>query len=434
MKCDFCKIGIPAVVIIIVAIIVAYQFTDPLPPKTLRMATGKEGGGYHTYTLAYQKYLADQKFHLEILPTAGSVEVLKKLKAGEVSVGLVQGGTGNTVTPEGLETIASLFYEPLWIFHRQELSFQYLFELRGKRIAVGEEGSGTRPLALQLLGDNNVTETNSTFFGLAYKVAAQQLIAGEIDAAFFIMPTNGAIVKELLEAPGIELFSFKQDLAYTSRYPYLTTVKLGEGVISLEKNIPDKDKTLLAATASLVARENLHPDIVHLLLMSLIAVHHKGGLLEKINQFPSDKFVEFPMNANAASYLKDGPSLLHKIFPFWIAATLDHLKIMLIPLIAIIMPLLKGILPIYRWKIRSNIYRWYALLREVDQKLDDTNDLEVIQQEIRRMRILQKELVDQVSVPLSYMGEFYGLQLHIRLILNRLEERQHELNKDVSHI
>ena len=48
------------------------------------------------------------------------------------------------------------------------------------------------------------------------------------------------------------------------------------------------------------------------------------------------------------------------------------------------------------------------------------------------MKALQKELIEQVSVPLSYMGEFYDLRMHIQLILNRLEERRLEFATEKS--
>jgi len=424
MKCDSCKIWIPVVIVVLISIVVAYQFVEPAPPETISIATGRAGGGYHSFAVEYQKLLAQDNFELEIEPTAGSIEVLQRLKSGEVSVGLVQGGTGSSVSPEGLKSLGSLFYEPLWVFHRQGISIEYLFDLRGKQIAVGEMGSGTRPLALKLLADNDVTPENSTFLELSSKNAAQQLVAGEIDAAFFVMSPTAGVISELLQEPTIELLSFKRHLAYTSKYSFLSNVKLGQGVISLEQNVPSQEKILLAVTASLVAREDLHSDLVHLLLMKATEVHKPGGLLEKVDQFPSTQFVEFPMNENAEVYLKEGPSFLHKIFPFWIAATIARLTILIVPLIMVMMPLFKSAPPIYRWRIRSQIYRWYARLYEVDQQLDKITELETLAEKIKEIKLLEKEVIGQVSVPLSYMGELYSLHVHIRIVLTRLEEQK----------
>ncbi|MDM8561783.1 TAXI family TRAP transporter solute-binding subunit [Candidatus Marithioploca araucensis] len=427
MKCDSCQILLVLIAVLLVSLIIAYQFVEPPPPDEIRIAIGREGGGYHTFALEYQKLLKAEEFKLDIQQTAGSIEVLQQLKSGKVSVGLVQGGTGKEVPSEGLQSLGSLFYEPIWVFYRKALSVEYLFDLHGKRIAVGEEGSGTRPIAVQLLQDNQVMADNSNFVGLSSNEAAQQLVSGEIDAAFFVMSPKSNIILELLENQEIELFSFKRHIAYSSRYSFLTDVKIGEGIIDLKKNIPEEDKTLLVTTASLVARHDLHDDIVYLLLNTVIKVHKAGGMLEKEGQFPSTQFVEFPMNKNATHYLVYGRSWLQSIFPLWLASALVRLKIMLIPLIAILLPLLnvlKGTLPLYRWSIRFKIFRWYANLREIDNEIYGSADLETIKAKIQRLKNLQKELFQQVSVPLSYMGEFYGLRMHIQLVLERLEKRQ----------
>ncbi len=428
MKCRFCKISIVTIAIIFLSFLTAYQFVDPPPPKEISIATGREGGGYYKFSLQYQKQLAEQGFHLEIQPTAGSIEVLQKLKSGEASIGLVQGGTAKEVEGvEGLQSLASLFYEPVWVFHRKDQPIKYLFELRGKRIAVGENGSGTKPLAMQLLSFNHVTSDNSSFLNLSSRKAAAKLAAGEIDAAFFVTSPKASVITELLSNPEIELLSFRRYLAYSSRYPFLTHIEIGEGMIDLENNIPTNNKILLAATASLVARQDLNSDLIPLLLRSLIKVHKNGGMLEKQDQFPSNRFVEFPMNSIAEHYLVSGPSFLEKIFPFWLATSIDRLKIMLIPLIAILLPLFKGFLPIYTFTIRRKIFRWYELLREIDEQIHQFSDINIIDEKIERLQSLQKELIEQVSVPLSHMGEFYGLRMHIKLVLERLQERRAEL-------
>ncbi len=428
MKCRFCKISIVTIAIIFLSFLTAYQFVDPPPPKEISIATGREGGGYYKFSLQYQKQLAEQGFNLEIQPTAGSIEVLQKLKSGEASIGLVQGGTAKEIEGiEGLQSLASLFYEPVWVFHRKDQPIKYLFELRGKRIAVGENGSGTKPLAMQLLSFNHVTPDNSSFLNLSSRKAAAKLAAGEIDAAFFVTSPKAGVITELLSNPEIELLSFRRHLAYSSRYPFLTHIEIGEGMIDLENNIPTSSKILLAATASLVVRQDLHSDLIPLLLRSLIQVHKNGGMLEKQDQFPSNKFVEFPMNSTAEYYLVSGPSFLEKIFPFWLATSIDRLKILLIPLIAILLPLFKGFLPIYTFTIRRKIFRWYELLREIDEQIHKFSDINIIDEKIERLQSLQKELIEQVSVPLSHMGEFYGLRMHIKLVLERLQERRAEL-------
>ncbi|OQW95225.1 MAG: hypothetical protein BWK79_03165 [Beggiatoa sp. IS2] len=419
------KIAFSLIFILLLGFIIAYQFVEPSPPRALQMATGREGGAYHHFGLMYQKQLAQEKVQLAIQPTAGSVEALKLLKSGAVSVALVQGGTAADLeSTEGLESLACLFYEPVWVFHRKEQPVEYLFNLLGKRIAIGETGSGTRALALQLLKDNQITAENSTFLEISSQESAQQLTQGEVDVAFFVMSPTAELIIQLLQNPAIELLSFKRHLAYTHHYSFLTSLTLGEGMVDLTHNIPAKEKILLATTASLVARSDLHPDSARLLLKEAIKIHQSGGLLETKGEFPNEKFVELPMNELASRYLQQGPSWLEKIFPFWVSSKLERLKIMLIPIVFMLLPLIKGIIPLYRWQIRHKIFRWYADLRTIERRIPKIDQVELVDQEILRLKALQHELIEIVSVPLSYMWELYLLRMNISLLLQRLEERR----------
>ncbi len=426
MKSESFKISAIAAAVILLGFVVAYQFVPPPPPDTLRIATGRETGAYYAAAVEYRKLLAERKVTVEIQPTAGSIAALKLLAAGEVDVGFVQGGTAKAAPTAGLGSLASVFYEPLWGFHRKEVPARYLFDLRGKRVAVGEQGSGTRPLALRLLADNRVDAQNTELLELSSAAASEQLRAGRIDAAFFVVSPKAAMVGELLAHPEVELMSFRRARAYGSRYPYLTNVSVGEGMVDLERNIPPADKTLLAATASLVAGEGVHPYLARLLLAEATKVHGDAGVLEQKGQFPSARFVELPLDSAAERFLKDGPNWLERVFPYWLASALARLKIMLLPLLALMLPVIKSALPVYRFRIRFQIFRWYRVLREVDRSLHELK-LESIGAEIERLRRLQQELAEQVSVPLSFMGEFYDLRMHVRMILARLSEQRQKL-------
>ena len=426
-RCQSCWFWTTVISVILLSFILAYQFIEPPMPKKIRIATGREGGGYYMTALQYQKYLTHQQIEVEIYPTAGSIEGARLVQSGQVDVSFAQGGISHTTGTEGLESLAGLFYEPLWIFYQVHQPFKYLFELRGKRVAIGEEGSGTHNLVLQLLKDNDVTNQNTTLLTLAPKMAAQQLLDKQIDVAFFVMSPAAEMIFELMAQPGIELFSFQHHLAYTARYPFLTTLTMGEGVTNLAHNIPHSDKTLLATTANFVVRSDVHPKLIRLLLMAATEIHKHAGIFNKAGQFPSAEFNEFPLNKEANYFLHKGPSFLEKVFPFWLATVLDRLKIMFIPLIAVMLPIFKGILPLYQWGTRYKIFRWYKILLDIDRQVGELHDLESINKAVLQVKILQDELLKIVSVPLSYMHEFYTLREHLRLVSIRLEEKQHEI-------
>jgi hypothetical protein len=208
------------------------------------------------------------------------------------------------------------------------------------------------------------------------------------------------------------------------RFAYLSTTTLGEGELDLANNLPPQATPLLAVIASLVATPELHPIARRALLRVVLAEHGKD--------LPPMGRLEIPINQDAQRYLQNGPGILERYLPFSAAAFIDRMKIMLVPLLTLLIPLLKSILPIYRWRIRFKIYRWYASLKEADERVERIETPAGVEEELRRIRRLEEELEMQVSVPLSYMGEFYDLRGHVELVKQRLERRLKRLGPETA--
>lgn len=418
-------------VLLVVGFAIAWQFVPPAPEKSLRIATGSTSGAYYRYAQIYKEKLAKSGIELIVEPTAGSVEALAKLHEGQVDLAFVQGGVAQNHDKSAFYSIASLFYEPFWVFYRQDLNevgdIRFLADLKGKRLAIGNTGSGTRALSLQLLQENGINNTNTTFVPLSSETAKTQLSTGQVDAAFFVMSPTAKVIDELAANPRIGMLDFTQHAqAYTSHYHFLDSISLGEGMINLSQNIPTQPMRLLSATATLVMQKDIHPSNLRLLLDVLQQTHSNSGIFEKPQQFPSEHYLDIPIHPDAQQYLRKGPSWIESILPFWLASKVDRLKIMLIPLLTLLLPLLKGAMPIYRWRIRSKIYRWYGELKQVDGQLDSF-DIQTIDEQIANLKRLHNELAKEVSLPLSYMSEFYALRLHTDHILSRLKEHRASL-------
>jgi len=239
-----------------------------------------------------------------------------------------------------------------------------------------------------------------------------------IDAIFLVTSPNSKIIKELLQNENIKLMSFKRSIAYSKKFAFLNAIALHEGTIDLHKNMPYEDKKLLATTATLVAHSNFSDELIRILLKKVKEVHKDKSLLTQENQFPNILNLDVPMNEEAHRYFTYGDTFLEKIFPYWIASNLDRLKILLIPLLTLMIPLLKGVFPLYRWSIRSKIYRWYDEVQELDLSLDGCSK-EQLKEKLRALETLKKEIKDETKVPLSYMGEYYDLIMHIELIISK---------------
>jgi uncharacterized protein len=411
---------LPAAAVVLGVYAVLSRVVEPLPPRRITFSSGREGGAYHTFAREYAKLAAADGFTVEILPGAGSVQTLQRLAAGQAMAGFVQGGTAEAAKTDGLLALGSLYYEPIWLFHRRALPVRRIGDLRGLRIQIGEEGSGVRPLALRLLRDSGVTAQNSRLVGLTSEAAAAALEAGRIDAGFFIMAPSVPLVRRLLMHPGVGLWDVQRATAYTTRYRFLSTVTLGEGVVDLAANVPDRDVTLLAATAMLVVRDDVHPVIVRLLLKTAETVHNRPGLFEAPNAFPSDAFVELPLHEVARRYLRKGPPFLERFLPFWIAVTVERWALLILPPLGLLLPLIRFLPGLYNEQMRKRITKWYRVVHEIDRTLDQCTPEEA-RAAAERLRRVQLELANMSPPPAGLMGELYDLKLHVEWLLARAE-------------
>ena len=371
---EFLKVWGLLAVIVLVGFLITYQYVGAPPPKVVRIATGANNGAYYTFAQEYARLLASDGITLEVVPTAGSVENLELLKSGEVSLALIQGGSATGDDKERLQSLGSLFLEPVWIFVRRQSAVKRFLELKGNRVSVGIAGSGTHLLATQLLSAAGITETNTQLIREETTQAIDSLSNGKIDAAFFVASPEAPIIRKLFAAPAVELLNFDRAAAYGRRFPFLTPVTLSEGVIDLQQNIPAHDTPLVAASANLAARRDLNPSLIPAVLNAVARVHQAGGVLEHKRQFPSVDFADLPLNEDARRYLINGPSFLFRWLPYGTAVLLDRLKILVLPLLALLLPLFKIAPPLYTWRIRSKIYKWYAAVREVESSIQEEKD------------------------------------------------------------
>ena len=411
----------PAIALTLIGFIIAWQFVNPAPPHTITIATGQADGAYYLFAERYREILAEASVTLEIRKTAGSLENLRLLEAGEVDLAFFQGGSGISTADDDITALGSLYYEPLWVFYRHPEVARRLTDFQGKRLATGAAGSGTRELVRALLEDNRIDSPADKLQALGGKAAARALRQDAADAAFFVASPRSPLIQELLHDKTIRLMSFTRAAAYTDLNHALAAVTLPEGVIDLQANIPPQDVALLASTANLIARDDFHPALVSLLLQAATRVHGGGGLFEKPGEFPNARHVDFPLNKDARRFYRHGPPFLQRYLPFWTANLVDRMMIMLVPLLTILVPLVKVMPPTYRWQVRRKIYRWYHELHAIDIQHPDQASAAELAELLQRLDVIEEE-VRKVKVPLSYSDELYNLRLHIGMLRNRLRD------------
>lgn len=397
----------------------------PPPPKQIGFAAGTAGGGYMAIADSYQRQLAKVGITLEIKQTKGSIDNLHLLqdKHSGVVAALVQGGVvPSKAVSKGLSALGSVTREPLWLFYRGNQKLSQVRELAGKTIAVGAEGSGIRPVAMQVIVANGldpeISPTN--LLSIGEEDAVKALADGSVDAAFFVSTIVSPRIQRLLNDDSLRLLSFDRADAYLSRFPWLTKVELPRGVVSLSKDRPAQDKTLLAPSTMLVVRNDIHPGLIPLLLEAAKRTHGDGDSLTPPQTFPTADYVDLPLDSDAERYLDQGPSWLYRVFPYRVAVQIDRLKILIVPLLTLFIPLVKLAPPLYRWRIRARVFRWYDSLWRLDMRLSGALSGNELAGCDRSMIELERDL-ERVRVPASYMSEYYNLRLHAKLVRERLD-------------
>jgi TRAP transporter TAXI family solute receptor len=414
----------PTVLLIVAAVVAAYVLVDPAPPRRVVLATGQENSAYEQFGKQYQAALAKNEIKVVLQPSLGSQDNLQRLVDGKADLAFVQSGSTSEEQAErrGLVSLGSLFTEPVWLFLRNGVKVKNLTQLKGLRINLGPEGTGVPKLFRQILSVNGVEPGELHIGALENTPATMELLAGRIDGLVFSSAPEAPLIQMLLQTPGVRLFDFSQAEAYTRRLPFLTHVVLPRGIVDLGRDIPAQDYHLIAPTATLVAREHLHPALIDLFVQAASDIHGGTGWFQQQGQFPSPRYTEIPVAREAARYYRDGPPLLQRYMRFWLANLFERMWVVVVPLLALLIPLSKVVPPLYVWRIRSRVYRWYGQLRAVEQALEGVQGErreEALSDLLRRLDDIERR-VNLMTIPLAFADALYGLRSHINFVRQRV--------------
>jgi TRAP transporter TAXI family solute receptor len=417
---DFLRNHWPAVTIAVTAGAIACAAVVMLlglPPRTIVMASGGLGGAYYEFGNRYREELARANVELRVLQTAGSPQNLALLRnpRSGVGVALVQGGTIKPEDSLELESLGTVFYEPLWLFRRREVDGAGLDGLRGRTIAIGPDGSGTQALTLELLRRHGIDRDVSALLPLPEREAGDRLLAADIDAAFMVASWDAPDVKRLLASKDIELSGYPQADAYVALYPFLHKVVVPRGVRDLANDQPPVDVVLVAPKATLVVRKDLHPAIEMLLLNAAEQIHAAPGIFQRANEFPAAEAYGLALSDEALRFYKSGPPFLHNYLPFWVAELIGKLIILLIPILGVLYPMMRFLPVLYDWTMRRKISRLYGELRFLEEELETLSGRKAASKIAIRLEQLEQQ-ANRLKVPIAYASMLYMLRLHIDLV------------------
>jgi TRAP-type uncharacterized transport system substrate-binding protein len=425
-------LAITAVLLTFIVLFAAvFWFIYSAPPSTIVITTGPVGSMFETN--AY-KYAASKTFmnkhvkeKLKILESKGSRENLKRLTdpSFKVDIGFVQGGITNSNYMTKLVSLGSISYEPLWVFYRSGTSAALLSEFKGKRIAIGPHGSGTRSLAIDMLALNSVAETNSTFLDLDAEPAADGLVNGTVDLAFMMGDSASTkVMRELLHAPDIQIFDFSQADAYSRKIPYLNKLVLPKGSLDFGKNIPPHDINLVGPTVELVARADLHPALIDLLWDAMREVHGGKKMLQRKGEFPAPvDHDNISVSVETVRYEKSGKTFLYKYLPFGLAGLLTRVLVAFVPALVILIPALKLIPAAYKWRLRMRLYRWYRAMLAVEQDVQQSPMSKKQHDKLQEQVTEIEANVNLMKVPASFADQYYALRTYVVFVRQQLTQK-----------
>lgn len=408
--------------LIVVAILVTVAWVGPLPPRVVVMSTGTAGGTYEVFAERYRTILARSGVVLRLVPSAGGVENLARLNDAHsgVMAAFVQSGLTSEVESPDLESLGTLFYEPFWFFFRDADLGARLEGLRGKKVSIGPEGSGTRALAAQFLAFDGIDQKNAQLLPLTAAQSGEALLRGEIDAAAMVAAWDTPVVHRLLDSSAIRLWEFPRTDALIALHPFLSKLVLPEGVANMVSNRPSTNITVVAPKSSLVVRRDLHPAIQYLLLDAASKIHATPGIFQRPGQFPAPEEEDLPLSKEATRYYKSGDPFLQRYLPFWLAVVAGRVLLLLIPIVGVAYPLLRATPALYGWSMRRRIFRLYGELKSIEIEFENRGN-RTTEDMLTRLNQLE-ERADRLRVPRAFATLVYTLRLHVGMVRTRWKD------------
>lgn len=414
---------IVAIVVAIACCVAAflYLLRDLPPPDRLAFAAGPRDGGYWNVALRYRQLLARDGITLEILETAGSVENARLLGERRADVGLLQGGV--RAPDEGVEALGTVFTEPVLFLARRDRNLPAnLGDWQGLRIAAGEPGSGTRAATSGLFATLGLGPPRNELVGLGGAEAGAALIQGAVDAVVYVTTLQAPYLRDLLAEPSVGLVSLDHIDGVSVRLPFSRVVEVPSGAVALSPPVPPRPVRLLSLQARLAAVDDLHPAVVDRLVAAAREIHGRRGIFALDGQYPSPDGVDMPIDAGALKLLLEGQSAFHGWLPYWVAAQIRQVLLVLVPLLFLVVPLVRALPFAYGWTMRRRVWRHYRKIREIEMALANAGSRAELEALDTRLRGIDRRL-GAMALPPAFRDRAFDARLHLELVRRQIADR-----------
>ena len=423
---ELLTVFVPAFLFVLAAFGITWHFVQPAPPSHVVIATGPKSGAYYAIAQKYVDYFGANGVELEVRETGGTVDNFKLLGQPDSGVDIAVVQAGASPPPEqrpGIQAVAGIYYEPVLVFYRGDTPVTRVPQLAGKKIAIGAEGSGVRVMAQMLLDEAGVsTKTDgATFQDIGGDEAAAALASGTIDAAFYVIAPDAPVVARLLAMPGVHLMGFDNARAYGRLHPFLSPTTLYRGSVDIRQDLPASDIPLIAAPTTLAIRSDTHPAIIQLLVRAAQETNRGSTLLSDPGVFPMATGSELPTNHDALYFLQNAPNVLHRTLPFWLAAMIDRLIILVLPLLVVLIPLFRATPPLLKWRTERKLLARYRRVRQIEDKLSMNSPRLALQAGVEELNAIDEDLM-RIKIPASFSKDLFDLRGSVEYVSARLEK------------
>ena len=410
-------IVLPWTAIVLAVLYIIYQLVDPLPPRRFAIAAGIPGTGYDVLARQYALILARDGVDLEVHNYASAIEHFDVLRdaTSPVQAALTTFGFTQPSDAATLYSLGGISDTAIFLFYKNAEPITRFAQFRGKRLSIGMPRTALRTLMLDVLKATGALDDSIHLSDLDYREAIDALIAGEIDVAMVATQIDDSLLQRALGAPGIQLMNVAQAEAIAKTVPGLKHVVLWRGLISLDRDIPDSDIDLLALRNRLLVRKDLHPALQYLLLEAMREVHGAPGPFNRLGEFPAEQPNDLPLSPTAQAFYRSGPTFWQRYTSFWLTSLLNRIVFFVIPIVAMLIPVIGFAPRFYRWLYVRRIDQLHRALGNLEGELVQSADgsrLATYQTRIAEIEAAVRSL----KVARPFEVDLQRLRIHLRMV------------------
>ena len=283
-----------------------------------RLATGGTSGTYYPFggAIANIWNTSIENIQVTVLATGASAENLRLISNGEAEFAIVQNdvmdyafrGTDMFEEPlQNIATIGTLYQEVVQIAASTQSGIKTVADLHGKRVSIGDAGSGVEFNAKQILEGHGITFSDIQKQNLSFKESAEGILNGTLDACFVTAGVPNDALKNLALAAGLVLIPVDGAgaTAICDKYGFYTQTVIPAGTYSGN----NADTPALAIKATLAVSTKLDEATVYSMTKALFSnldalrdAHAKG---KEVSAESAVAGLSVPFHPGAVKYFKE---------------------------------------------------------------------------------------------------------------------------------